>query len=106
MLVCFAKLPIGPNMPALTLRALCQWGILDSGSADVMGHNCERVWEGPPSGNGKIFSKQDPKQGLLAHSEQIVKCGGGHWITPLCLRLYIGNPQAELKTGSSNTIIA
>ena len=24
------------------------------------------------------------KQGLLAHSEQILKCGGGHWICPLC----------------------
>ena len=24
------------------------------------------------------------KQGIMVHSEQIVKGGGGHWISPLC----------------------
>ena len=33
---------------------------------------------------GENFPKQGLKQGLLKHSEQIVKCGGGHWIFPLC----------------------
>ena len=27
---------------------------------------------------GENFLKQGLKQGLLVHSEQIVKCGGGH----------------------------
>ena len=42
--------------------------ILVLGSADVMLRG----------GCGMIL-----KQGLLVHSEQIVKCGGGHWISPL-----------------------
>ena len=36
-----------------------------------------------PSREGKC-SKQGLKQGILVHSEQIVKGGGGHWISPLC----------------------
>ena len=52
-------------------------------SADVTGRNRgEGVGGAPerPPGRGKLS-----KQSLLTHSEQIVKCGGGHWITPLCI---------------------
>ena len=48
-----------------------QWCILVFGSADVM----------PRREN---FLKHGLKQGLLKHSEQIVKCGGGHRIFSLC----------------------
>ena len=30
------------------------------------------------------FLKEGLKQGILVHSEQIVKVEGGHWIYPLC----------------------
>ena len=45
-----------------------------------------RVREGRQSGfpQGENFLKQGPKQGLLVHSEQIVKDGSGHWISSLC----------------------
>ena len=33
---------------------------------------------------GESFLKQGPKQGLPVHSEEIIKGGGGHWISPLC----------------------
>ena len=44
-----------------------------------------RVREGRKSALplGENFLKHGLKQGLLVHSEQIVKCGGGHWISPL-----------------------
>ena len=34
--------------------------------------------------NSPVRRENFLKQGLLAHFEQIVKCGGGHWISPLC----------------------
>ena len=38
---------------------------------------------------GESFLKQCPKQGLPVHSEEIIKGGGGHWISPLCTVLKI-----------------
>ena len=78
------------------------WCILVLGSADVMGNIAGRAWEGRQSAvpRGKIFLKQGPKQGILVLFEQIVRCGGGHWI---CANIWVTN---KLKTGGSNTIIA
>ena len=33
---------------------------------------------------GENFHQQGLKQGILVHFEQIVKGGGGSWISPLC----------------------
>ena len=40
---------------------------------------------------GENFLKQCLKQGLLVHSEQVGKGGGGHWISPLCTVLKFQN---------------
>ena len=55
------------------------------GSADVMGNYCWDDAEGAPQGEN--FLKQGPKQSLLVHFEQIVKCGGGHWISVFCIEV-------------------
>ena len=61
-----------------------QWYILVFWSADVIGNRCGEGGEGRQSAllRGESCLKQGPKQGLLAHFEQIVKCG--HWISPIC----------------------
>ena len=70
---------------------MARWCILESGNADVMGHGRGKgagvAPERPPA--REDFIKQGPKQGLLAHSEQIVNCGGGHWITSFvfCIKI-------------------
>ena len=33
------------------------------------------------------FCNIGSKTGLSGHSQQIVMCGGGHWISPLCIVL-------------------
>ena len=55
-----------------------------SGSADITG-----LSRGEGAGGAlerpllaEISLKQGLKQGLLVHMEQIVKGGGGHWISP------------------------
>ena len=64
---------------SLSLGMLMSWSI-DAGR--VRG-----APERPPA--REDFIKQGPKQGLLAHSEEIVNCGGGHWITPYvyCIKI-------------------
>ena len=54
--------------------------LLVSGSADVMENYCREGVGGVLE--REKFLKRGPKQSLLVHSEQIVKCGGGHWISP------------------------
>ena len=104
-----------------------QWCILVFGSADVMGNYHGEVREGrqSPLPQGENSLKQGPKP------KQILKCGGGHWISPLWTVLKFKHQSViwtfwvctnlqkfcgiwvlgiwvthKLKTGSCNTIIA
>ena len=62
----------------LLVCSTIQLRILAYGSVDVMG-----LSRGDGAG-GENFLEQRLKQALLMHSEQILKRGGGHWISPLC----------------------
>ena len=42
------------------------------------------------------FSKRGSKKGILVHSEQIVKGGCGHWISPLCTTVLKFENESEI----------
>ena len=75
-----------------------QWCIFVSECDDVMGNHCGQPLA--PLTRGEHFLKHGPKLGLLAHFEQIVRCGGGHWISPLCFVLEFRHQSLIFKSSA------